>query len=715
MNAYFYVSRNHDWKGKYKFGHTMTPETLLCSGHEQHSHPSEYVKIFQIVKNSEYIINYQEYDKIISIIGRNKKNIKKIENTYNINLKYLRRVITYDILLNIIGGSTEFVKNDDKSMLLLEKILNIEYPLLGLDTYELSKKEIENLNEINKKNISKNKKNISNLFFTNENILLKNKKKFEWMTRSYQTEIIKKGISKLKKNKKFYLELATGGGKSYIVYNILKSFEYDNIIIFSPRKIINIQNVKSKYLNILENKNITICDFSNKKEFEINIKKNGKKLIICCTQSHDKLLKKFLNLDNKNILENKNIVWFDEAHWGIENWNYRNEWFKQQYNIFTSASPDKIHIEEHQRIYGNLYSPIKVKKLITKGYLCDLEALIFCQEEEGFNVNTLNFMLNTFEINNNNFGFSFHNSVESANTLFLKHQIKFKNDETKIKPFLLVGESKYLNNEECKNISNILKFEEHEKSIGYVVQKYSMGYDFTRLDFVCITDPKLSPPDIIQSIGRGMRILKKSEIEIGYIKEKCKILLPVYLECDEKTKYERVKKVLEYLICDVELEHIELYKSSSKPDGKNGGEKTPVSKIDGVNNIMSKVYDILYHKWKLKTFVQHLQENEIYSINSYNSYYDLETTKTLKLPPYPHEFFKEFNWSDVNNMNKNNKYYTKSECIERIKDIVNEDKKRFNSLKYNKDKLQYLNKVDELIPNECLWKYYGGVKKDFYF
>jgi CTP:phosphocholine cytidylyltransferase-like protein len=25
MNAYFYVSRNHDWKSKYKFGHTMTP------------------------------------------------------------------------------------------------------------------------------------------------------------------------------------------------------------------------------------------------------------------------------------------------------------------------------------------------------------------------------------------------------------------------------------------------------------------------------------------------------------------------------------------------------------------------------------------------------------------------------------------------------------------------------------------------------------------
>ena len=68
----------------------------------------------------------------------------------------------------------------------------------------------------------------------------------------------------------------------------------------------------------------------------------------------------------------------------------------------------------------------------------------------------------------------------------------------------------------------------------------------------------------------------------------------------------------------------------------------------------------------------------------------------------------------TNNINEN-KYYSKSECIERIKEIVNENKKSFNSLKYNKDKLQYLNKVDNLIPNECLWKYYGGIKKEFYF
>ena len=32
-----------------------------------------------------------------------------------------------------------------------------------------------------------------------------------------------------------------------------------------------------------------------------------------------------------------------------------------------------------------------------------------------------------------------------------------------------------------------------------------MGYDFHLLDYMCISDPKLSYADIIQSIGRGIR------------------------------------------------------------------------------------------------------------------------------------------------------------------------------------------------------------------
>jgi superfamily II DNA or RNA helicase len=90
--------------------------------------------------------------------------------------------------------------------------------------------------------------------------------KNSWAVRDYQTEAINHGYQLLLQDKKFYLELPTGGGKSYIVYNILKSLtiEIDLILIISPRKIVNSQNVSEKYVNLL-NKPCNIYNYSNDK------------------------------------------------------------------------------------------------------------------------------------------------------------------------------------------------------------------------------------------------------------------------------------------------------------------------------------------------------------------------------------------------------------------------------------------------------------------
>ena len=58
---------------------------------------------------------------------------------------------------------------------------------------------------------------------------------------------------------------------------------------------------------------------------------------------------------------------------------------------------------------------------------------------------------------------------------------------------------------------NVNTFENTEYSIAYVVDQYSMGYDFEKIDIVYMSDPKRSYKDIIQSIGRGMRPDKKGE------------------------------------------------------------------------------------------------------------------------------------------------------------------------------------------------------------
>ena len=72
-----------------------------------------------------------------------------------------------------------------------------------------------------------------------------------------------------------------------------------------------------------------------------------------------------------------------------------------------------------------------------------------------------------------------------------------KTMKTHIKPFLLVGDN-FTVEKETKlqeivldyNYKDIKTYETSIYSIGYVVAKYSMGYDFNKLDFICLSDPK---------------------------------------------------------------------------------------------------------------------------------------------------------------------------------------------------------------------------------
>lgn len=82
----------------------------------------------------------------------------------------------------------------------------------------------------------------------------------------------------------------------------------------SPRKIINIQNISQKYLQIL-NDDYIIFNYSIDNNFVEYLKLSNKKIVICCTQSISKIYSIILSLSITNI-----TIWFDEAHWGVEEW-----------------------------------------------------------------------------------------------------------------------------------------------------------------------------------------------------------------------------------------------------------------------------------------------------------------------------------------------------------------------------------------------------------
>ena len=520
-----------------------------------------------------------------------------------------------------------------------------------------------------------------------------------WQERNYQKDIILNGCKLLNTYNKFYLELATGGGKSYILYKIIEEKKPDIIIIFSPRKKINKQNTSDKYQNILNNQ-FLIYDCSTNKSFNTYnrkcIEKKKKRLIVACPQASNKKVFDIINeLGIKNI-----FIWFDEAHHTVENWiNKKNDsiinfllrdtdFIKNR--IFSSASPDKNLILENKEIFGNLYTPIKVKELISNKWLCPIECKIL--ENDVNNLDISGWIINNFIDNKKKFGFSFHNRDDNAFTLFYKHYRKFISDNTDIKPYLLIDIRRIDQEKKCNlkhidlsyDFRNVRDFEKNPNSIAYVVKKYDMGYDFNKLDYIAITDSKTSFKDIIQCIGRGTRPDGLGENGKNLNKELL-LMLPTFIVNEDKNEYKNIIEVLRYLILDLEINivdklinPIDIIDNSLEDKNKEGKE------YDGYEKNSSKLLDLLYsnniinpinlntlkifcHKYNIKTeYDFHLFKKKNQSLNLKSNLYQ-----------YP-----GFYWKDIIDPGSNTYYETKDQCIDAKKKIIKNNKTNLSDKEY---------------------------------
>ncbi len=424
-----------------------------------------------------------------------------------------------------------------------------------------------------------------------------------WSIREYQNNIINYSKNRLLEENKIYIELPTGGGKSFIVYNLLNFLQSNLIIIVSPRKIINSQNISDKYLQILTKKYL-IHNLSENDSLDDFLNLNDNKIIICCTQSLNKIYNSILLYNLKNI-----AVWFDEAHWGVEDWTNNltceaNKFWLQNncninYRIFTSASPNKLLVLNNENIFGKLYSPITVQELINLKWLAPITTCMYSENKA--NVENINYVLNTFTEKNRKYGFSFHNTQDSAFNLFYKHYTEYINEKTIIKPFLLI-EKTYKANRIINldyNYKNIKTYEESISSMGYVVAKYSMGYDFSNLDFLYLSDPKLSVQDIKQCIGRGIR---SDQLGInGSNKEKKLIIsIPIYLDVKDNLeqnyiKYSKIIEVLKYFLHNQEIIELETNLEEIKLLKNTNLKSNIIFKCDTCNKIFKSKQNLNYH------------------------------------------------------------------------------------------------------------------------
>jgi superfamily II DNA or RNA helicase len=744
---YLYIQTNKDWNhdNKFKYGYTEDPKCRLKS--DQHSHKSSYLALYECIETDKYKFHYSEYDRIISNLREMDDNdIKQYLLEYGINNSIISNkfIEIKEYLINEEGGGTEFIKLNEGIELLDDIFINV-FKDIGIITRKLSKNEIDNINDFNDKIYKDNHKN--DIILTKKNNKIK--------LRDYQINIIENGFNMIKKYYKFYLELATGAGKSTIIYYILNSILLINtdifytIIIFTPRINISEQNINDKYIKILNNKfNI----YNNKKIRNIKtFNNNSNNIISCCIQSfqfiYNKIITKF---DIKNI-----IIWFDEAHYSIESWiksanDYKKFYLTDNeriiYRLFTSASPNKDIVKNNSDIFGELYSPIPVRNLIKDKWLAPIIPLIMDFDEiiindddnddddkddnDEENINKYYYYTNTildvFQKRNKKIGLNFHNSCKNAKFAFQSHFKKFINNKTNIKPYLLISNEninkkvlKFLD-KDYKDLLNFEKFHiENNNAIAYIVNMYNMGYDNPKIDFLSFGDPKISNKDIIQSIGRGIRPdgLGADGRNLSKTND---IIIPIYNNSEETDKYikfAKIKEILQYLIYDIglDIKDIKIYNKSSinkritSSDDSYYEDELEESKI--IANIIKWDIEPTSEKWTIKRIISHLMNNKINNYNSYLEYILLDENKELNLPL---DLFKTYPNLNFNDTYKLSPYYSRDECIEAIKNYKNDfiDDDEIDK-ENNNDIIEFLHNKDAKIPNYSLWYYYGGSIKDF--
>lgn len=537
-----------------------------------------------------------------------------------------------------------------------------------------------------------------------------------WFERPYQATAITQCCDLLRANRRVYLELATGGGKSYIVYNVFARLNIGLVVAFSPRKVVNLQNAHSKYTNILG----VHCNVLNLSDTSANerivthfLSKAGPKVLLACTQSAEKVWEMLIQNNVTNI-----AIWFDEAHWGVEEWNVQRQLLEDNtyisYRVFTSASPNKEVVTQKPTTFGTLYKPISVSELIDNGWLCPIKAYVF--SEPKVNADVAFFMLEHFSKYERTKGFSFHHTQLSAYNMFIVHVQRYLEGSTNILPYLLVDDTFQIP-EGTPNIAyayrSQIAFEQGDKAIAYVVARFSMGYDFKDIDFICFSDPKVSSKDIIQSIGRGTR--PDCLGEAGRNKNKhLDVLLPVYALDDGLQKYERIKQVLLYLLQEVALAYNEIVFVERKKYEKREQQVDDQQRRIGIEEVQSALLELLretnQNGMTLKKLVNTLKRHDVHNIKKYHEVKD--AFPELALPDNPFVAFKDFTWLDT--FGDNCPYYDKQTFILKMKSILTDDVVEvLEAMEDDEEKADYLHSLDNRFPNQSHWRFYGGEKNSY--
>jgi superfamily II DNA or RNA helicase len=532
-----------------------------------------------------------------------------------------------------------------------------------------------------------------------------------------QDEYVGEIIKELNLKSRVFVKAPTGFGKTVLYYKTIAKLNVKNILIFTPRLLLNQQIVESKYLGHIGQDNFKIIHYSsnNSPDKEKKIKKIAKyigkeKRFICtsCYQSKDKLL----TLISKYKIKFDLII-FDEAH-VIETWK-DSEFVKSneigRLRIFGSATPTS-NIESEPEIFGKVIEMVKVYELIDKEILCNIVTLVKKldnKKKEYHNLKDL--VLESMCKYNKKKGIIYVNTHENAKSLY--ELIKTQN---KINQYIFISGSMYSEQMELEEIikidhdSNISNFESDTKpSVIIVVGKISYGYDNPLIDFLVLGDPRQSDIEIRQILGRGLRWNKSM-----YPDKLLHLLVPLYQ--DEFGNYppnSSLKKYLDYIIgeCGQDI----IYKSDGfglvcKSDKSDKLIVESGKDYTGANipsDILQQYCTTGYNKYS--DFMRFLQTNKIFGESDYNKLWEKNKMWMCGIGELKKKYPK-FSFQQIH-PDKNKYYLDKNEAIEKYQLAKNILKKQIGSDKFAdlmySQQIKKIIQIDDKIPPVNIDLYYA--------
>ena len=408
--------------------------------------------------------------------------------------------------------------------------------------------------------------------------------KIEITPRDYQLECIKKTTKHLIDNDRCTIEMACGSGKTLTSYWIFRKLKSKKTIIFVPSLyllsqfysdwVCQVYNDDKNYNFLLIGSDYDVADNVKTKANGIMLTTNveeieeflnyDKYIIICTYQSSDKLI----DAGGHTVFD---LAFFDEAHKTVGQSGNKfslallDKNIAIERRIFMTATPkvykgkcgDKKISMNNPELYGECTYCYNTYDAIKDGYLTDYQVLTIHAENQEIekmiknnrlvkyqdkfcdqNANYLAIILIILDrMNSGNIKHlvTYHNRVKSA-VMFAKFLEKI-ND-------ILYGSDIYidhLSGTDSMNSRNnsIREFTKSDFGILCTARVLNEGVNIPSIDSICFVDDRYSAIDIIQCIGRCLRLHDD--------KEKSEIIIPIISDNIDLGDFSTIVRILKSL------------------------------------------------------------------------------------------------------------------------------------------------------------------------